>query len=639
MGAEMSIAELGIIEKPSVKAALLLLAGKVVGSVGGKYAYCVADILEMTGSRKSQAYTILPRVEEAVASVLKRPGRPTAPESSDPPMRVTELVASYLMDNPGSVTGKGSRRWYSDGFRRFVIGLNKPDGPASQLTLEQYAQAVCVPLGTLRDWLRPSVEETDGSRSTAEPDTDAEQASPGSDETDYAGHGDIATIISEWKRWQGDFAAFCDHLRDDLRIRYGRTFIGNLLHALGLRQPGRRNRAAAPWSRDTFRRLFPGAQWLGDGTTIAINLNGEWHAFNVEAVMDVASDAVLGVEVSDVEDEAGVLAAYEHALETTDGESPLGFTLDGKPCNHTDAVKETIEPAVLLPATPGRGEAKAPLEQKFGLFAQTAPPLRVQGKTRRELAGSVVVLLFTLWAWTRNGKPRNRLAGKTPAGYYQDADPSPEQMAAGHEWVQELHRRYLSFLRTRERRADPARRRILAEALTSLGIEDSNQRLETALATYSTEAILQGIAVFQAKAELRTLPPDADPGRYLGGIIRNNDQRGEFLRYAAYLLDLRLRHKDISLAPLEAHLQRLQAELMPEELPQRLIDLALDAGPDIDFRFYTRAAHSALAALPHDYAFGLYPHLVRSIANSFGTEKQRGHDLIAALSQAVAQAT
>jgi len=54
---------------------------------------------------------------------------------------------------------------------------------------------------------------------------------------------------------------------------------------------------------------------------------------------------------------------------------------------------------VLLPATPGRGEAKAAVEQKFGLFSQTAPPLRVAGKTQREMnaTSSVLMPFSALW--------------------------------------------------------------------------------------------------------------------------------------------------------------------------------------------------------------------------------------------------
>ena len=631
----MTIAKNCNIEKPSIKAAALLLAGKVVGSLGGDWAYSVSDILEMTGAGKSQAYAMLPRVEQAVAAVPGQPGRPVDPESSDQTVPVTHAVADYLMDNPGAVSGKGSRRWYSDGFRRLVIGLNGPGGPTEGLTLEQYARAVRVPPGTLKDWLTIPVHKTEEPGSTAEPDSDAEKPPSGADEADYAGHADVATIICEWKRWQGGFAAFCTHLRDDLRIGYGRTFIGTLLHALGLRRPSLRNSGAAPWSRGTFRRLFPGAQWLGDGTTVAINLNGHWEVFNIEAVVDVDSDAVLGVEVSDVEDQAAVLAAYESALETADGKPPLGLTLDNKPCNHTDPVEATIKPAVLLPATPARGEAKAAVEQKFSLFSQTAPPLQVRGNTRRELASSVLALVFTCWAWTANGKPRNRLAGKTPAGYYLDTTPTPEQIVAGHEWVQELHRRYLKFKQTRERRADPVRRRILAQALQDLGILDENHRLEIALAIYSTDAIIEGLAVFQSKTDLGTLPPDAQPGRYLGGIIRHRNDYLELMKKAFHVLDLRLRHKDLSLAPLQARLQSLKAKLQPEELPQRLIDIALEAGPEIDFHFYSKAACEALRGLPHDYTLGIYPHLARSIAAAFATEKQRRHDLIAWLAKAV----
>ena len=87
--------------------------------------------------------------------------------------------------------------------------------------------------------------------------------------------------------------------------------------------------------------------------------------------------------------------------------------------------------------------------------------------------------------------------------------------------------------------------------------------------------------------------------------------------------------------PLQARLQSLTAQLQPEELPLHLIDIALKAGPEIDFHFYSEAACGALRNLPHHYAVGIYPQLARSVAAAFGTDKQRRQDLIAGLTRAV----
>ena len=372
---------------------------------------------------------------------------------------------------------------------------------------------------------------------------------------------------------------------------------------------------------------------MGDGTVIPVEINGRRFVFNVQAVVDVASDAILGVDVSDVEDEEAVKAAYDAGLQTVDGEPPIGITLDGKPCNHTESLKQAIAPTTVIPATPGRGEAKASVEQKFGLFAQTTPPPHIRGRTERELARSFLAYAATLWAWTRNGKPRNRLAGKTPAAFYQDADPTPEEKAAAREWLDELQRRHLRFCRTRERRADPVRRQILSEALSRLGIPDPELKLEIAFATYSCEAILRGIAVFQAKWELGTVPPDADPGRYLGGVIRNTDITLELKKIARILLQLRVRHNDLSLAPLQNDLHQIKKRSSSLELPPRLVERALDAQPSIDFRFYTMAARQALDEVPEDHARAMYPHLLRSITASFKTDRKRRHELIAELSK------
>lgn len=609
--------------KPSVHAAVLLLARELLGDQ--PLPSTVAGVLAATGAGRSQAYALLPRLREAAAALVAPAGRP--PSASALPIdpadaatvTVLRVVRDFLMAHPGAVAGSGPRRRYSDEFRRLVVGLVAPGAVAESLTIDQLADATGVSLGTLKDWLRRPVEAP-----TEEPAVSPafESARP-----------DIATILALWPSWEGSFKDFCRMLRDDQRLKVGDTFVGNVLQAAGLRSRKPRGRNDAPWSRGTWRTLFPGAQWLGDGTTIALCLEGEWHVFNVEVVSDPATNATVGVHVSDAEDAESILAAFEQG-EMTTGERPLAMTLDNKAPNHCPAVIEGIAPTELLRATPGRGQAKAPLEGSFGLFRQTAPPLVVRGRTPRERARSFLELLFVTWAWARNGKPRARLRGRSPAQAYGQDRPTDEQVADAKEHLAELRRREEAARQTRAQKADPVRRELLEGALVELGIPDPKRHLAGSLARYGMDAILRAIAVFRARLERGTLPPDAEPGRYFAGIARNLDTQLDLERMAEHLLDIRLRHRDLTLASLEQELRELPAP-NPDKA-RAAVDRALAADASIDFRFWVRAAASALAAMAD--AVTHYRHLVHRVAASFATDRDRRAGLIDALAQAVAMA-
>ena len=632
----MTVADSAPSWKPSIAAAVLLVARELAPALAADWS--VAAILGATGAARSQAYAMQPRVVEACQTLERPAGRPTRDGEDDARFQVACRVRDFLAEHPGAVTGRGERRTYADPFRCFVLDLAAPTGPAAALTVEQLADATGVPLGTLKDWRRmpepPADETTPAHRE--EPPAEEPPAGREVELRELAGHPQVATLLDAWQRWEGpDFSAFCRHAREHLRLPWGDTFISRLLQAAGLRDPRRRKRSRPTWNRDTFRRLFPGAQWLGDGTTLAIRINGRWETFNLQATIDVDSNAVVGIHVGDAEDEHAVRTAFEHG-EITTGAPPIAITLDGKPCNHTESLAESLDPTVVVPATPARGQAKASLEGAFGLFAQNAPPLIVHGDDQRELARSILALVMTTWFWARNGRPRRRLGGLSPADHYRNAAPSPAEMQAAKDWAAELRRRHERFLETRRRRADRARREILREALQRLGIDDPGDRLATDLARYGINAILNGIATFNAKQDLGTLTGIDDPGRYLAGIIRNLDARDELECTAQRLLELRLRHRDLCLAPLHERVRHVHETVEPPEQPRALLDLALDASRLIDFRFYARATADALERLSPTAACDLYPHLVRRVAASFRVEPERRETLIYTLARTVA---
>lgn len=617
--------------KATVVGAIFLLAARLLKqyALDALPSSSVA-ISKAVGVSKSQAYIMLARLEVACTLLGETPGPATTTVPEGDLFAVMSAVRDYAFDHPGCVAGRGMRRRYSDDFRCFILGLLQPGQPAQGCTIEQLSQAAGIPLGTLKLWLRGDVVGD----AEAEPDGAPRENLEDPAASELTSNPAIKTIITEYEGWSGDFTSFCDHLQTNLRLSYGRTFVASVLQTLGLRVPTRRKQLGyAPWSSGTFRRLFPGAQWLGDGTALDIRINGERFAFNLEAIGDVSSNALVGLTVSDAEDQQALLDAFEHALHTTEAQ-PLSLTLDNKPCNHTDRVCEAVEPTVIIPATPGRGQAKAPLEGSFGLFAQTAPPLLVEGSNPRELARSMLSLVVTLWAWTRNGKPRQRLGGRSPASYYADQKPSAADLAEARAWIDELKSRADKARRTAERRADPIRRQILASALASFGVDDPDERLAISLSRYSMDAILRGVAILGAKVERNTVPIDADIGPYLGGIIRNVDSELELLAMADHLLELRLRHRDLSLAPLELEIATIREQSAPEQYLFALLRRALDAKPDIDFRFFCRHTCEALAKLG-DAASGHLTHLVRITSSYFGASKARRSQLIACLTKAV----
>lgn len=437
----------------------------------------------------------------------------------------------------------------------------------------------------------------------------------------------MALVLQLWPSWRGTFQDFGQMLRTEHRLSQGDTWIGNCLQAAGLRNRKPRSPVEAPWSHGTYRTLFPGAQWLGDGTTLAVRWNDLLFAFNVEAMLDPAANALVGFAVTPSEDEAAVRLAFDQGVATT-GDPPLALSLDNRPSNHCPGLSEALSGTLLLRSTPGRGQAKAPLEGAFGLFQQAMPPLILGGKHPREMARAVLELILTAWCLGRNGKPRKRLGGLSPAQAYTQQRPTDEEIREAMAWLQELTRRRERVDLTLEARRDPVRRTLLTHGLAELGIADPEGRLARDLAIYTREAIVRGLATYRTKKALETLPRDAEPGRYLGGIIRQLHTRMEIELTGEFLLQQRLRLKDLTTAPLERAADQLRARTQPNERPRAFLDRALEATCSIDYRFWTLAMARAMAAMDASQRAELRPHLIRRAAASFKTDRDRRADLV-----------
>jgi len=611
--------------RPTVFAALLILCRRLLDHLGVDLPETVAEIVDLAGCGTSQPYLWVECIEEMLEELGEsRPAEDDSPYATveNAHFEVACRVRDYLAHHPGAAERSEQRATYSDSFRRFVLELRSPGQPGTDLTVEQFAEATGVPLGTIKDWLKAAPLET--------PEDDAPETSRGVGSTDPQ----IATILNAFDRWDGTFSGFCRHLRDHHRIDASDTHIANVLEAAGLRKRNRRPRGKGTETVG-FTELFPGAQWTGDGSPMVVEIDGQSFAFNLEAIVDVDSNGVVGTRATPVENQQAVLEAFEEG-ETTTGAKPVGLSLDNRPSNHTAALEAAIDPSKLVPTTPGRPTSKAPVEGHFGLFEQSLPPLELQdGAHRESVARQLLELVSCAFARGRNGRPRSKLGGRSPAEAYREAEPTDEEIEEAKEYIDELRRRQKKIRESRRRRADPERRKLLEDAFERLEIPDSDGRLADALAGFAEDAIVGGIGIFEGKKRAGTLPDDVDEGPYLSGIIKNEHNRLEQEAIAESLLEIRLRQRDLALTELEQQRDKILSESDPARRLTRAVDRALEADPLLDFRFYKSTAAEILSALSIDQAEELYTDMARRIAATHQTSKSRRQNLITDLSAAL----
>lgn len=624
------------VDKPSVRAAVLLWASRIGQELGlAALPTTAAESIACAGSGRSQAYEVLGRLQTSAAELFESSGRAAAsPPAPQTALQLCSAVRDFVMLHSGCVRGRGQRCTYSDDFRRFVLNLFAPQGLACTLTVEQAADAIGVPLGTLKDWLSTPASAA----STSEPTPGADQAPRSLDPLMQCAQPQIATLMAEYEAWDGDLTSFCEHAREHLGLPFGRTFITHVLEAVSLYETKPRNAPhQTPASRGSMKFFFPGMQWFGDGKQLRIIIDDQNFLFNIEALVDGASNAAVAARVTDAENAAAVVEAFAEGLQTTAGQPPLAVTLDNRPSNFAPEVDAALSCTELLRATPGRGQAKAPVEGSFGLFEQSLPgAIVIEAGTIRDKARSIAQWIVHAFFLGRNGKPRGKLGGQTPAQAYDNSNPTDEEIQASRRWILELRRREVLARESRERHADPVRLQLLREQLAALEIDDPQGQASLSLSGYSMGAIVRGIAVFRAKREMGTLPAECDPYRYLAGIIANTESREAIERTAHHLLNLRQRAGDLHLAPLMVKADAIRQSHDTDSAVREFVDAALDARSLLEFRFWTTQARDGIAAMPPSQAQALYRHLSRVIAACFGIERRWRESLISSIARAVA---
>ena len=541
-----------------------------------------SELIEALGASRTTAYKARGALEDQLPTLLQPPGRP-ALDAPPPTLDARPLYArvrDFLFDHPGCVSGSALRRTYTDRYRLFVLDLIAEQ---SEVPLSELAAVVGVPLSTLEDWLR-------GARPQIAP-------APAAPEGPSVAH--VESVLDAWANWDGGFRAFCDHVQQHRRLPLSRQHISDILAAHGIRIPESRRRAPdAAALRGTFEAFFPGAQWVGDGMELRIEVDGVPYFANLEVDVDVASGALVGASVRPTEDAAAVVEAFEDGVEST-GAPPLALLLDNKPSNHAPAVDDALgDDTLKLRARPYTPTDKPHVEGAFGLFSQEAPILAVDSEPAT-LAAQIAALVFMTWARAVNHRPRADRGGRSRVDLYRNARPTPEEIAEAQRRFAERLATQQRARETRRRKQDPVARAALDAAFERLALTDPDGSLREALACWPLDAVLAGIAVFEGKKTRGTLPDGVD-ARYLRGIVINLAAEAECMAIADALLDERLRAQDHALRGLVRARDSLHraAGDDPEALVKSYTHRAVDARRQLDRSYWLRAVADVALAAP-----------------------------------------
>ncbi len=605
----------------------LLLVARAAAARYALPAPSAEAILTATGASKSRAYELALELVALVPTLLRKAGRPAkptpAPASVDT-VAITLAVLAFVMSHPGCVD-RGRRQSYAQGFRRFVLDLcaKHPD-----VAVETMAEAIAVPLGTLKDWLRapaPMKEVAKVETPTDEPPAEVPTADEGVDVLQFK------SVIEAWRRWCGSFRDFCEHVRRDLHINFGHSLIAKLLRVEGLRRGTARRTVIsdAIATRGSFKTYFPGAQWVGDGMQVPVLFRGERFVFNVELDVDAHTAAFVGVSVRDAEDSAAVVEAFASGVATT-GAPSIALLLDNRPSNHTPEVDEAIGSTIRIRATPERPQNKAHVEGAFGLFSQALPPLVLDTTgTARDQARRFLGLVVDVWAKTTNHRPRPGRRGASRVDLYRDTTASDEQIAAARAELRALAERQLLARRTLEARRRPEVLTYLDDAFARLALLDPERHLRIAIAGYPKSAIASGVAIFAAKRRADTLPDGVD-ARYLLGIVKNITAKTEGEIIAKMLWDERMRARDFFLAPLRAERDKLLAERVhePEFAIGDCADHALATDTIFERAFWLETIVTVIRQQPEDAREEAFLTATRYLEAVFDVPPAERHDAV-----------
>lgn len=563
-----------LLEHKTLMMAFLDVAQSIAHDLGVELSAKLAVSCRTVGANRSSVYEQRQRILQCLQELATaRPGRPVAqtPTSADEPaLRLTVEVLEFRLRQPGSLIEYPERTSYADAFRRFV--LEHRDRWTG--TLESFAQAVRIPLDTLRDWSRQDHTQALRPEEKKRPPlpVDASQMT--------------RQIVEEWMRWVGPTRPFIRHAAQLFEL--SPDLITRLLKILGIISARRRK---PPRYRGSTQPLSPGTVLVTDGKWITVELLDSQRTLylNWQGIVDQNTGCDTAVVISDQEDAEAVREAYERSVKTLGGLVPDALLHDNKPCYDDAKLRQEIKDAGtdMLHATPGRPQNKAILEGAFGLWEQRVGTLKLDDTDDDSILRSAIREILRAYTAATNAVPRPEWDGRSRLQVLRQACPNEEQRQRDEAFLKRLKKR---TGRPRRRQPDPEASELIEHVFQrfQLTSHDPKGELRRHLATFQTAAIRRAAAILAPKLE-RELVQRKYAHRYLAKLIRTQQDEIDLERAAEELLELSQRQNQ-SWVGREQHdfdtFARDHQQL--EELTRAVAERAAFGGIPLQTTFWTR---------------------------------------------------
>lgn len=586
----------------------------------------VAELCRALGANRTSVYEQLSRASEHLEELANtQPGRPAAEpgpaagQDETACLQLTIEVLDYRLKQPGAVVEHRDRTGYADIFRRFILQRRDRFGG----TLTSFAQAVRVPLDTLRDWCRhDGIEALQAPQAKERPPLPVKASEL------------TREIVEEWMRWVGPTRAFLGHAAQLFGL--SPKLIAQLMKVLTLIKPRHRK---APRYRGSTQLLSPGTMLVTDGKWITVKLldSEQTLYLNWQGIVDQTTGCDTATVITEQEDAAAVREAYERSVQFLGGLVPDALLHDNKPCYEEGELQEALQDAGthMLPATSGRPENKAIIEGAFGLYEQRVGTLHLDDTDDESFVRSAVREILRAYTAATNSVPRAEFDGKSRLRALQEACPTAEQRQRDEAFLQRLKANHSRA--PRRPQPDPQSLALIEHVFERFQLLDHDPKghLRSYLATFQPEAIRRAAAILAAKIERRQIERRY-AHRYLTKVVRSQQDELDLERAAEELLELTRRQNQDWVASEEQLFQSLAEDRESlEDLTSAVAERAAFGGLPLQATFWT----SKLLELLREHAAHLVEAVKKQLIRLYEAPKQQRLvllDLITAQQQGLA---
>ncbi len=405
-----------LLQRKTLILAMLTLARQIAEALEVDLSAPLAETCRTLRVNRTSVYEQLQRLLACLGQLAQaRPGRPPAEVAPEPDhelalLRLTVEVLKFRIRCPGSVIDHPRHRTYAEAFRRFILEHHD----CWQGTLLAFAQAVHVPLDTLRDWIANDCAEDLEPKLKLRPSVPANASQL------------TRLVVDEWMQWVGPARPFIPHAAQCFDLSPAQ--ITRLLKILGIISTRPRPKRTMPRYRGSTQELTPGTMLVTDGKWLTVELTKDQETlyFNWQGIVDQTTGCDTAVVVTQQEDAAAAQLAYVRSVKFLGDHVPDALLHDNRPCYDDDKLHQTLKRygTDMIPTTLGRAQNKAILEGAFGLFQQRVGNLRLDNTNEYTLIRSAVEQMVRGYTAATNNVPRIELEGRSRLQALQEACPT-----------------------------------------------------------------------------------------------------------------------------------------------------------------------------------------------------------------------